>query len=71
MIDTRDDSNTPWAIHLLLKAGLQNQRQAEVVLIAFVVLCLFFTVWTAVPRKTVPPQSDVQQNPNYEPTTAR
>ncbi len=67
MPDPRIDSNIPWAVRMLLKAGLRNKKQAETALLIFTGLCVVLSVWIILPRKTVPPQNDVQQNPNYEP----
>lgn len=71
MTNLRFEPQMPWVIRILLKAGLQNQRQAEVVLSLFVVFCVLFTVWMITSQKERPPQNDVQQNPNYEPMKSR
>lgn len=71
MLNQRSEPQTPWVIRLLLKAGLQNQKQAEAVLLIFAGLCVVFTIWMMIPQKERPPQNDIQQNPNYEPTISR
>ena len=68
MFNERRASDIPWMIRLLLKAGFQNQRQAETALLVFVGICVLVTVWMMARGEALPPQNDVQQNPNYEPT---
>ncbi len=71
MLDPRLQSETPGRIRTLLKAGFQNQKQAEVALLFFAALCIVFSIWMITPRKELPAQNDPQQNPNYQPTASR
>lgn len=71
MFGTETGAQTPWVIRMLLRAGFKNQKQAEIALLVFAVLCIMFTLFSLTQKKPPVPQNDVQQNPNYEPTRTR